>query len=150
MKKPGLLTPGRASQPGCPSAGAPKGIERESGRSSPGSLTCLSQMLLQPLAEHSILLLLTPTSLEVCIHITATARARVHYLAASVRLYRGSTVRVPILALRVGVGGASSCIGERRSSRSHHHHGRHKGRHHQQTNALNHAISFPYHIHPTV
>src|SRR5215204_618267 len=50
-------------------------------------------------------------------------------------------------ALLYGIGLANS---ERRSRSSHHHHGRHKGRHHQQTNALNHAISFPYHIPPTV
>src|SRR5215203_3952743 len=39
--------------------------------------------------------------------------------------------------------------GECRSRSSHHHHGRHKGRHQQQTDALNHAISFPYYTHPT-
>ena len=40
-------------------------------------------------------------------------------------------------------------VGERRSRSSHQHHGRHKGRRNQQTDALNHAISFPYHTYET-
>src|SRR5215212_9825178 len=55
-----------------------------------------------------------------------------------------------LIIATLGCARVRSGRGERRSGRSYHHHGPHKGCRNQQTNALNHAISFPYHIHPTV
>src|SRR5918997_6009350 len=87
---------------------------------------------------HNPLGLLTSFPLAQSLNI-ALALGRVYlYLVGTL----GTLGSLLVLALAFG----PTSIGKRRSRHSHHHHGRHKSRHHQQTNALNHAISFPYHI----
>src|SRR5215207_4499483 len=80
-------------------------------------------------------------------------RIRIVRLARSLMTAAAAAVSCKLtpVCLAVVLGGGSAVrVSERRSRSSHHHRGRHKSRHNQQTNALNHAISFPYHTHLTV
>ena len=85
------------------------------------------------------------SSLRLLLELRVLALSILSYLRVHAR--GGGTVLgvCPTSGLAIPLAAGSS---KRRSRSSHHHHGRHKGRRNQQTNALNHAISFPSHIHP--